>query len=122
MSFFNPDIQSPLGCPQSVVDLIVAPLLFAFFGIMIFIGAVRFEATYDKEAKWWKTCFIPLGLALLLGLQKVIFLTDYGYRQTVVTRKLYFGHYGAFVIPVVCIVAILLYQRLQKAAHSRRVY
>ena len=105
-----------------MLDIMIGSLVFAFFGVMMFIGAMRFQMTYDKEAKWWKWCFAPLGVSLIFGLQKVVFLTNYAYLQTVNTRKALFGHYLSFIIPVICVVAILLYNFLKKRGEERRVY
>lgn len=122
MSFFDPDISSPLGCPTSFVDIIISSLLFAFFGMMMYIGSIRYASTYGKEAKWWKLCFIPLGIAVLLGLQKVAFLSSIAYRQTVLSNKALYGHYITLIVPVLCIAAIIFFNYRKKNQEARRVY
>ena len=122
LSFFNAEQSSPFGSPQSAMDIVISSFIFAFFGVMMFIGAIRFELTYDKVATWWKWCFLPLGIGVLLGIQKVAFLTSYGYINTVITKKLLWSHYLALMVPVLCIAAILLYKWLKQRNEERRVY
>lgn len=105
-----------------MMDIMISSFLFAFFGVMMFIGAVRYEMTYDKQAKWWKWCFLPLAVSLLFGIQKMVFLTNYAYLQTVNSRKALLGHYFSIIIPVLCIAGILLYNYLKKRNEERRVY
>ncbi len=89
---------------------------------MMFIGSVRYESTYAKEAKWWKLCFVPLGIAVLLGLQKVSFLRSIAYSQTVLSKKALYGHYITLIVPILCIAAIIFYVHRKKNLEARRVY
>ena len=122
LSFFDADFASPLGCPQSPWDIIITSLLFAFFGVMMFIGAIRYEMTYDKVATWWKWSFAPLAVAAVLGLQRVVFLFNFGYANTVINRKLQYCHWLALIIPLMCICSIILYKWLKHRNQERRVY
>ena len=121
-SFFNADVSSPLGCPTSAMDIVISSLLFAFFGVMMFIASVRYELTYDKIATWWKWCFAPLAIAVLLGLQKVAFLTSIYYANTVITRKLLVSHYLALIIPLLCAGTIIFYRWKKQQQVAKRVY
>jgi hypothetical protein len=122
LSFFNAEQSSPFGSPQSAMDIVISSFIFAFFGVMMFIGSVRYEQTYDKAATWWKWSFLPIGIGILLGIQKVAFLTSYGYVNTVLTKKLLWSHYLALIIPVLCVVSIILYKRMKQRTEERRVY
>jgi hypothetical protein len=122
LSFFNADISSPTGCPQNMSDILVGPLLFAFFGIMMFIASVRYEMSYDKTATWWKWCMAPLGIAILLGIQRVSFLNSFAYLQTVLTKKLHWSHWLSLIIPILCVASIILYKWRLKQNESKRVY
>ncbi|MBI1333966.1 MAG: hypothetical protein GC165_13925 [Armatimonadetes bacterium] len=122
MDFFNPDISSPTGSPQGMMEILIVPLIFSFFGVMMFIGAYRYEANYDKEAKWWKWCFAPLGIAILLGIQRVSFLRSFAYVETVLSRKALWSHYAALIIPILCTVGVALYKVRKKRQEERRVY
>lgn len=104
------------------MDVVIVSFLFAFFGIMMFIGSVRYEMTYDKVANWWKWSFAPLAIGVLLGIQKLSFLTSFAYANTVVSRKLLYSHYLAFLIPALCIAGIFLYRWLKLRGEGRRVY
>lgn len=105
-----------------MMDVMIAPLLFSFFGVMMFIGSVRFEMTYGKDVRWWWSCFIPLGVAVIFGLQKVAWIRDPFYATTVLTRKQQISHYGSLVIPILCIAAIFFYRYKVRAASERKVY
>jgi hypothetical protein len=118
MKFFTPENAAP----TSMMDVMIPSLLFAFFGVMMFVGSVRYEMTYGKSVKWWWSCLIPLGLATIFGIQKVVWLQDPFYMQTVLTRKQQISHYGSLVIPVLCIAAIFLYRRRSQMATDRKVY
>ncbi len=122
LSFFDADVSSPLGCPQSSLDIIISSFLFAFFGVMMFIAAVRYEKSYDKPATWWKLCFIPLGLAVIFGLQKIAFMNNYIYRNTIISNKLLYSHWLSFLVPVLAIVLINVYKWMSKRNEGRRVY
>ena len=121
-SFFDAEKSSQLGSPQSAMDIVITSLIFAFFGVMWFVAAIRYELSYDKKAKWWKGCFALLGIAALLGLQRMAFLTNFAYANTVITRKLLYAHYLSFLIPVLCIASIILYNWLKVRNEGRRVY
>lgn len=121
-SFFDADVSSQMGSPQDWQDIVVTSLIFAFFGIIMYIGSVRYELSYDKAAKWWWSCFAPLGIAVLLGAQRMAFLTNYAYINTVVTRKLMISHWASILVPVLCIAIILLHRRKIRQSESRRVY
>ena len=122
MSFFDPFTVFPHGCPDGMIEVMLESLLFAFFGTMLFIGSARFEMTYDKPAKWWKWCFVPLGVALLFGIQRMYFLHDFLYLSTVSTRKQLWSHYLALIIPILCIGGIILFKSLKKRNVESRVY
>ena len=122
LSFFNAEQSSPWGCPASAMDIVISSFLFAFFGIMMYIGSVRFELTYDKPAKWWRWSFAPLGVAVLLGIQKCVFLTSLFYANTVVSKKLLYSHYLSLLVPVLCVAAIFLHKWLKQRTEQRRVY
>ena len=95
---------------------------FAFVGAMMYIGSIRYEMSYDKEAKWWKWCFVPFGLALLFGIQRMLFLQDYVYMLTVNSKKQLYGHYLALLIPLICVIGIFLYRFLKQRNVGKRVY
>jgi hypothetical protein len=123
LSFFDAGVSSPMGSPQNWTDIVVSPFLFAFFGVMIYIGSVRYEQTYDKNATWWKWCFAPMAVALLLGLQRLSFYVfDFAYLQTVVTNKQKYAHFLGLIVPLLCVVSIFLYRWLKQRNHGRRVY
>ncbi len=122
MSFFNPDIQSPTGSPHSMIDIMIGPLLLVFFGLMLFIGSIRYEMTYDKVAKWWKWSFLPLGLALVLGIQRFTFIFSLFYAQTINSKKELIAHWMGWILPLLSIVGVLVYNHMRNRADSRRVY
>jgi hypothetical protein len=122
LSFFNADLSSPSGCPQNISDILIGPMLFAFFGVMMFIAAIRYEMSYDKKATWWKWCFAPIAIAILLGLQRVAFLQSFAYVQTVITRKLLYSHWISLFIPILCVASIYLYKWQQERNEGKRVY
>lgn len=122
LSFFNAEQSSQFGSPQSAMDIVISSLLFAFFGVMMFIGSVRYELSYNKEAKWWKWCFAPLAIATIFGIQRMAFLTNFAYANTVISRKLLYAHWLSLLIPVLCIASIILYQWLKVRNEGRRVY
>ena len=122
LSFFNPDDSSPLGCPSSAMDIVISSFIFAFFGVMIFIGSVRYEQAYDTSAKWWKWSLLPIGVGVLLGIQRVAFLSSFLYANTVTTKKLLWSHYLALIVPLLCIASIFLYKWYKQRNEGRRVY
>jgi hypothetical protein len=104
------------------MDILISPLLFAFFGVMMFIGAIRYEQSYDKVATWWKWSFAPIAVAVLLGLQRVAFLTSFAYINTVITRKLLWSHWVSLFLPILCVASIILYRWMKTKNEDRRVY
>lgn len=101
----------------------MGPLLFAFFGLMMFIGSVRYEMSYDKPAKWWKWSFAPLGLALVLGIQRFSFMfTSLIYANTVNSKKEMIAHWLGWLLPAICIAGIFVYNFMRSRSESRRVY
>lgn len=122
LSFFDADVSSPLGCPQSAMDIVISSFLFAFFGVMMFIGAVRYELTYDKVATWWKWSFVPLAIAIILGLQKVVFTFNFLYANTIISKKLLWSHWLSLLVPVFAVVSIFVYKWLKERNEGRRVY
>jgi hypothetical protein len=114
MQFFTPDLQSP----ESLSELLVTPFLFSFFGVFMYIGAVRFEESYGKKVKWWKWCMLPLVIGLIFGIQRIVFLNDLFYANTVISRKLKIGHYLTFLVPFLSAAGILIHKKLQSREGS----
>lgn len=119
---FDPDVASPSGSPASPVDILMSIGLLAFIGVMMYIAAVRYEDNYDKEAKWWKWCFAPLGLAMYFGIQKLMFMRSLIYMNTIISKKALYAHYMSPILPIVCIALILLVNYRRKTAGEKRVY
>jgi hypothetical protein len=122
LSFFNAEQSAPNGCPQSAMDIVITSFLFTFFGLMMFIGSITYERSYGKPAKWWRYSTVPIALGAIFGLQRVVFLFDYIYANTVTSRKLQISHWLAFLVPVLSIAGIFLYKWLVKRNEERRAY
>jgi hypothetical protein len=118
MTFFQPDLASP----ESWLEVMISSLLCCFFGLMMFIGAIRYEDNYGKPATWWRWCFLPLALGLLFGIQKMWFLTDYIYGPTAFSRKLRIAHYLSFVIPLFSIAFVALWKRKASSRNEKSIY
>jgi ABC-type multidrug transport system permease subunit len=118
LQFFEPNFASP----ESMMEIMISPMLFSFFGMMMFIGAIRYEETYGKPATWWKWCYVPLALGLLFGIQRMVFLQDIMYAQTTYSRKIRIAHYMSFLVPVVVTVAITFWHRLASKKKEKGVY
>ena len=122
LSFFDANVSSQNGSPQSVSDIVISSFIFAFFGVMMFIGSVRYEMTYDKEAKWWKWCFLLIGIGVLFGIQRIAFLTNFLYVNTVISKKLLYAHYLSLIVPILCGASIFLYKWRKQQTEEKRVY
>ncbi|MEI8282406.1 MAG: hypothetical protein WCG75_08380 [Armatimonadota bacterium] len=122
LSFFNAEQGAPSGCPQSAMDIVITSFLFAFFGVMMFIGSITYERSYGKQAWWWWTSSIPIAIGALFGLQRVVFLFNDFYASTVTTRKLQICHWLSLFVPILCIAGIFLYKWKVKRNEERRTY
>jgi hypothetical protein len=118
MSFFRPELASP----DSFFEIFISPLLCAFFGLMMFIGAVRYEENYGKPAKWWVWCFLPIGLGVLFGIQRMMYMTDFFYIQTVYSRKLRIGHYLSLAIPLFALAIVFFGRKIMVNRKTRSTY
>lgn len=91
--------------PTGLTDVLVLPLILFVLGLGLWYGGLHYESrTEQKWLKW--TAFIPLGIGLLIGIQKVIVVSDYVYRQTLPNQKTMYGHYLAIVLPLTACVII----------------
>ena len=107
--------------PESMMDVLLLPLLLTFFGIAARIGAVSYMRTYGKRPNHFLLTYIPLGLAMLIGLSWMYKL----YQPDALSREFYAqsllgvkgrvqkAHYAAFLIPLVATIGIALYDRRQ---------
>jgi hypothetical protein len=118
MGFFTAESAAP----ESVLDVLIGSWIFMFFGVMVFIGAMRSEETYGKPAKWWPLCFILIGIGIIMGLQKVISIRDTAYAATVFSRKITIAHYLAFFVPVLSVGLIFLYKNIRDKRQSQKIY
>jgi nitrate reductase gamma subunit len=118
MSIFTPSDASP----QNFLEVVLAPWLFAFFGLMIGFGAVRQLQQTGKLPSWWKLSFLPSVLGLFLGFQRFMYLQDTLYQSSIQSRKHIFMHYLAPIGVIISIAVVLLMIKRQNVAESKKVY
>lgn len=118
MSFFTPSYASP----DSLFEVILAPWLFAFFGLMIGFGAVRQMQQTGSLPSWWKLSFVPSILGFVLGFQRFMFLWDTLYRSSIQSRKHIIMHYMAPIGVLIAIAVVFLLIKKQNVVQSKKVY
>ena len=122
LSFFSVEQSAPGGCPQSAMDIVFTSFLFAFLGVLMFFASISYERSYGKPAKWWWGSFILIAIGVIFGLQRVVFLSNDFYAGTVITNKLKYSHWLAFLVPILSIAGIILYRWLIQRNAERRTY
>lgn len=100
--------------PSSWVEVVILPALAVFFGVLLYGLALRLEATGERVR--WK--WLPLGVlfvGVLAGFAP--FWAYVGpsveseiYRGSIPGRKMLAAHWAAFLGPLLCLVAILVYE------------
>lgn len=118
MSFFKPSE----GCPTSLVEVLVGPWLFAFFGLMIGMGVIRQFQQNGKLPTWWLGSFAPTILGMVLGIQRFSFRFDTLYFSSISSRKLDWAHFAAPIFPLASVVLVLILIKKQIGVESKKVY
>lgn len=117
--------NSATGSPDSVGQLILMPLLFTFFALAARMSARIYWRNFGKRKNHYWYVYPLLVIALYFGFQRIYPLynpDDFvrtAYAQTITTNKLYYGHYIAFLIPLVSLLGVIVYDLRERATVSR---
>lgn len=113
------------GSPESLGTLILMPLLFTFFGLAARMSARMYWRNFGvRKAHAWYV-YPLLALGLLFGFARIyqIYNPDefvrMAYSQTILTKKLYYGHFAAFLIPLAALLAVAVYDLRERAMVGR---
>lgn len=114
------------GAPDSMMPVLLLPLLFTFFALAARISARAYWRNFGKRKPHWWYVYPLLALGLLFGFEKIFLLFNpfseldrHMYGQTLVERKVRIAHYLAFIVPLISLVGIVLYDRAE-ASRARR--
>jgi hypothetical protein len=122
MNFFAIFSFTPSAGFTNTMDVVLVPGLAAFFGLMLYIGGVRSQATYDKPNKLWIAALVVMIFGAIKGLERTWWLKDLIYRQTIDSGKGLIAHYVSLGLPLVMIAAMLFHRMISQRAMANRVY
>lgn len=110
-------------------DVLLMPLLFTFFGVMVRVAAAAYRnntGVRPKRIPVLLGTYIPLAIALYFasGYMYQMFNPNgaerYIYRMSGITGKVLYSHWIGFFVPIFAAIGIFLYDR-KDAAKDRRV-
>jgi hypothetical protein len=107
------------GRPQSMLDVLLWPVLLTIAGCGIFYMGWYVENRLTK-APWKWIALLPIGYAMMLGWGYVSDWSEAFYRADVGVgneRKMMAAHYGALIIPILGVIAIVLFHFFNHKLH-----
>lgn len=110
------------GSPQSLLEVLIGPFLFAFFGLMLAVGVIKQIQLLGRTPKWWIGALLPTLLAIFLGFQRFMYRFDTGYFSTISSRKLDWAHFLAFLGPLFCLILTVALVFRQRKIEAQKVY
>ena len=111
-------MDGSLGAPDSLLDLMIVPLLALFFGVLMrFVGWNRHRMG-KKSAAWNVLAVVVLGLGVYAGAKTVWNLYDPElgslYRETIWQRRILYAHYAALALPMLALIGVLLWNLFER--------
>jgi hypothetical protein len=106
------------GAPESIVDLLILPTLCVVFSLLLRLGAWGRDRS-GGGAKWLKVAsLVPAVFGIYLGGQNLWAMfnpdTGYLYMKTIGGKKVLLGHYLSLLLPLLTVVGILVWGRIEK--------
>lgn len=100
--------DAPDSAPSSWYEPMLMPVIFTFFGAVVFVGGRLLETQQNKDVKgkWFGVAL--LLLALVLGFARVWHLRNLIYAEILKDwgKKFLFSHWLAFLFPLLACIAI----------------
>ena len=99
MNFFAQNV------PAGLMDVLLLPIICFVLGVGLWYGGLHYESRTEKSWVKW-LALVPLAIGLIFGIQSLAQTFDYAYKAVMPNRRTLYGHYLAFALPVLTIVAI----------------
>lgn len=100
--------------PDSWYEPMLLPVFMAAAAAIIWIGARSTELKTSTKRPWKWAAILPLLLAFKAGVTAVMNVGDPFYRSAIAGygKKMVFSHYAAFVIPLLVLIGVFVWQAL----------
>jgi hypothetical protein len=97
--------------PDSWYEVLLLPLIFSVFGVVMWIGSRNAELKTGKPRPWKWAAAIPFLIALYTGWDPIARVRDFMYREAIepLGKKMLMAHYAAFLVPVVALIALAVW-------------
>ena len=107
------------GAPENFIDILILPMICVTFALLMRLGAWGREKS-GGNAKWLKlAAYVPAIFGLWVGFQNLWAMyspdTGYLYMKTLEgRRKVLVGHYVSFFLPLLTVLGILIWGRVER--------
>jgi ascorbate-specific PTS system EIIC-type component UlaA len=98
--------------------VLIVPAILVFFAVTIYYIAFQREQSGGR-APWKWAALAPLLLAAYLGFQSTSNIMDPMYREIAHGKKMMFSHVGALALPLLALVAIVLWEYFSSRQRAR---
>jgi hypothetical protein len=108
--------------PEGLSDVLILPGLCMIIGLGLWYGGLHYENRTEKS--WLKWCaFIPLAIGIAIGIPMFMQSMDYTYQQLLPNKKVLYGHYAAFGLPLAGAIAVIVWHLYLKksGAYEHRI-
>jgi hypothetical protein len=99
--------------PEGMSDIIFVPLVLTVIGVLFFYAGLYVETRRGK-APWKWLALLPIAAGLYIGFGFLYrWMFDTLYHEAVVTgaaKRMFAAHWGGFLIPVLGVIAIVVFQ------------
>jgi hypothetical protein len=111
-----------MGTPESWTDIVMLPGILVFLGAMMWLGSWLGGLQKATMNPWRWIAVVPMAIGLIIGMRYMweMYNPDTGafYMESMrvgqkLSRRLLMAHYGAFFIPLVSILIVVLWDKLE---------
>jgi hypothetical protein len=101
--------------PASAIEVIILPALAVFFGWLVYLLGVRMERVTHEPARWKWVGVVILILGAYAGFGPFLSYVSPGldaqlYRDSIPGRRMLISHLSGFLVPLVSVVLVALYE------------